>query len=324
MKQYKDLCEKILAEGKLKDDRTGIGSIGIVGAELRFDLTKGLLPVITEKKVPLGLIVSELVWFLRGDTNIRFLLEHNNHIWDEWPLDKWIKSDEFKKEFPLVDMTDYSTRKETDTELAAYYKDLKKDFCRRILNNDTFSEKWGDCGRAYGAQWRRAYYVNPETMQVSEIDQLGEVIEELKRNPNSRRLIVSSYNPDNARHAALPCCHHQFQFDVYDGKLNLIWDQRSIDTFLGLPFNITSYAILLFMVAKMTNLEVGELILHGKDIHIYKNHIDQVHLLLERDSLPLPTIKFARDVEKLEDYNVEDIVIEGYQSHGKIAAPVAI
>lgn len=323
MEQYKELCKKILREGVEKNDRTGIGTLSITGAELRFDMSKGL-PIITTKKVNYRLIISELLWFLKGDTNIKYLLEHNNHIWDEWPLKRWIESDEFKAEFPDVDMTDYSIRIENDKDLKAFYEDVKDLFCDRILHKEGFSEKWGDCGRAYGAQWRRAYYVNPDTLQVSEVDQLGNVLEELKKNPFSRRLVVSSFNQDNIRHAALPCCHHQFQLIRRENKLDLVWDQRSVDVFLGLTFNITSYAILLEMICRLVGLEPGELIFHGKDVHIYKNHIEQVKLQLSRECLSLPTLKFNREVEKLEDYEVEDIVIEGYQSHGKIKASVAI
>lgn len=323
MKEYKELCEKILIEGVEKTDRTGVGTRSISGAELRFDMSKGF-PILTTKKVPFKMIVSELLWFLKGDTNIRYLLENNNHIWDEWVFKAWVESDEFKKEFPDVDMTDFGIRVTQDLEFKVIYDKIKNEFCRRILEDDEFSLRWGDCGRAYGAQWRRAYYVNPYNLGITEVDQLGEVIEEIKNNPDSRRLVVSSFNLDNLKHAALPCCHHQFQFIVSKGKLDLIFDMRSTDVFLGLPFNISSYGLLLHMVAKLTGYEPGYLIYHGKDVHIYSNHVEQVMELISRGSYELPSLWLNPEKNNLEDYEVDDIKLEGYNSHGKISAPVAV
>lgn len=323
MKEYKELCEKVLLNGVEKSDRTGVGTRSISGAELRLDLSKGF-PILTTKKVPFKLIVSELLWFLKGDTNIRYLLENNNHIWDEWVFKAWVESAEFKTEFPDLDMTNFGIRVTEDEEFKIVYEEIKNEFCRRVLEDDAFAEKWGDCGRAYGAQWRKTYYVNPSNLEVSEVDQLGEMIEELRRNPSSRRLVVSSFNLDNVKHAALPCCHHQFQVIVNEGKLDLIFDMRSTDVFLGLPFNISSYGLLLHMIAKLTGYEVGCLIYHGKDVHIYSNHIEQVMELMSRDCYELPNLWLNPEKLNLEDYEVEDIKLEGYKSHKSIKAPVAV
>lgn len=323
MQQYKDLCERILIEGIDKDDRTGVGTRSISGAEIRFNMSEGF-PIITEKKVPFKLISSELLWFINGDTNIRYLLQNGNHIWDEWPFKRWVESDEYAIEFPEIDMSDFGIRAVEDEDFAKVYKAMKDLFCTRILEDDDFAEKWGDCGRSYSAQWRRAYYVNPETLEVSEYDQLGEIISELKRNPMSRRLVVSCFTPDNQKHAALPCCHYGFQFLVREGKLDLIWSQRSCDYFLGIPFNISSYGILLCIVAKEVGLEPGYLIGHLADVHIYKNHINQVMELLSRESFDLPEIWLNPEISSFEDYTVDDIKLIGYKSHGAIKAPVAV
>lgn len=322
MKQFHELCERILKEGIYKDDRTGVGTYSITGAEIRFDMADGF-PLLTTKRVPFRLVESELVWFISGDTNIRFLLENNNHIWDEWPFKRWVESESYRSE-GLPDMTNFGIRAEEDDEFKKTYLEIKEEYCRRVLEDDEFAKEFGDIGRAYGAQWRSAYSVDPDTLEVSIVDPLAEAIETIKTNPTSRRIIISSFNQDNIRHAALPCCHHQFQFIVRDQYLDLIWDQRSVDAFLGLPFNISSYALLLHQVAKIVGLVPGLLIGHLKDVHIYSNHIDQVNELLSRDARELPTLELVREFETIDDYRVGDFVVSGYNPHKAIKAPVAV
>lgn len=323
MKQYHDLCKRILREGTYKKDRTGVGTYSVTGAEIRFDLSKGF-PLVTTKEVKFKkLVVTELFWFLRGDTNIRYLLQHGNHIWDEWPFKRWVESEEYKAS-GRPDMTDFGNRAMKDPEFRKVYKKVKKEFCQLILEDEEFAKKWGDCGRAYGAQWRRAFYVNPDTLEVSIVDPLAEAIEDLKTNPYSRRIVVSSFNQDNIRHSVLPCCHHQFQFIVRDGKLDLVWDQRSVDVFLGLSFNIASYALLTHMVAQVVGLEVGELIGHLKDVHIYSNHVDAVKELLSREPYELPTLWLNPEVKDIDDFTLEDIDIVNYKHHPPIYVDVAV
>jgi thymidylate synthase len=323
LKQFHDLCKKILKEGTFKNDRTGVGTYSISGSEIRFDLSKGF-PLVTTKRVPFkSLVATELFWFIKGDTNIKYLLEHNNHIWDEWPFKKWVESDDYKNE-EKPDMANFGIRVTEDEEFKKVYEEIKSEFCTRILEDEEFSNKWGDCGRAYSAQWRRAFYVNPDNMEVSTVDQLAEAIEMIKNDPYSRRIIVNSFTTDNRRNSALPACHHEFQFLVREGKLDLIWSQRSVDTFLGLSFNISSYALLTHMVAQVTGLQVGELIGQLRDVHIYSNHVDQVNELLSRDFKELPTIELNKDITNIDDFTLEDIKLIGYNPHPAIKAPVAV
>ena len=323
MKNYQDLMLNILNTGTVKDDRTGIGTISITGATLRYDMSEGF-PLVTTKKTAFRLILTELLWFLRGDTNIRFLLEHKNYIWVEWPLQQWIKSEAFQKEFPDIDMTNYTTRITEDKELHDHYEKVYQIFCERIVSDDEFAQEWGDCGRAYGAQWRKAFYVNPDTFEVREHDQLQTIYDELKLNPTSRRLVVSSFNPDNVLHAVLACCHHQFQLVTRGNKLDLIFDMRSTDVFTGLPFNLASYGILLVLIAAMAGFEPGELIYHGKDVHVYLNQLEQVREQLKREPYPLPKLQIKNIRENFEDYLVEDFELVDYQHHPRLRAPIAI
>lgn len=323
LKNYQELMNEIITNGEKKMDRTGTGTLSITGATLRYDMSEGL-PLVTTKKTAFRLILTELLWFLRGDTNIRFLLENRNYIWVEWPLQKWIKSAEFKQEFPDLDMTDYTLRIAEDSCLREQYESIYKIFCDRIVGDADFAEKWGDCGRAYGAQWRKAFYVNPDTLAVSEHDQLQAVFNELKANPTSRRLVVSSFNPDNVLHAVLPCCHHQFQLVTRENKLDLIFDMRSTDVFAGLPFNLASYGILLMLIAAMAGFEPGELIYHGKDVHIYSNQLEQVNEQLKREPYPLPKLHIKTVRDNFEEYTVDDFELLDYQHHPRLRAPIAI
>lgn len=265
MHQYLDLCEHILSKGVQREDRTSTGTLSIFGHQMRFDLSKGF-PLLTTKKLYTRAIFYELLWFLRGDTNIKYLHDHEVHIWDKW----------------------------ADID--------------------------GDLGPIYGEQWRSwPSYRNGQT-----IDQIQETIDEIKRNPNSRRLIVSAWNVAEINIMALPPCHCLFQFYVANGRLSCQLYQRSGDVFLGVPFNIASYALLTHMVAQVTGLQPGEFIHTFGDAHIYLNHVEQVKLQLTRDPLPLPTLHLNPDVKSIFDFAYADIHILNYQSHPHIKGDVAI
>jgi thymidylate synthase len=264
MKQYLDLLNDILENGVKKDDRTGTGTLSVFGRQLRFDLQKGF-PLLTTKKLHIRSIIHELLWFLSGDTNIKYLQENGVTIWDEW------------------------------------------------------ADENGDLGPVYGAQWRSWKGADGQT-----IDQISEVIEQIKTNPNSRRLLVSAWNVAEIDKMKLPPCHYAFQFYVADGKLSCMWQQRSVDTFLGLPFNIASYALLTHMIAQQCDLEVGELIFTGGDVHLYLNHIEQAKLQLTREPRPLPKLVIKRKPDSIFGYKFEDFEIVDYHPHPHIKAPVAV
>ncbi len=262
-RQYLDLLADILAHGVERSDRTGTGTLGVFGRQMRFDLAKGF-PLLTTKKLHKKSIILELLWFLRGDTNVRWLQERGVSIWDEW------------------------------------------------------ADADGELGPVYGKQWRS--WTAPDG-QV--IDQISAVVESLKSNPNSRRHIVSAWNPADVDDMALPPCHCLFQFFVADGKLSCQLYQRSADVFLGVPFNIASYALLTMMMAKVVGLEPGEFVHTLGDAHLYLNHIDQAREQLTRQPLPLPTLEIA-DKPDLFSFDYEDFKLRGYQAHDRIAAPIAI
>lgn len=268
--QYLDLAKKILDEGSHKGDRTGTGTRSLFGTQMRFNLSEGF-PLLTTKKVFFGLIKSELLWFLRGDNNIRFLLEHNNHIWDEWAFKKWIESDKYTG----PDMTNFGLRSQTDEDFAQIYKEQKEIFVSNILNDDEFKEEFGYIGNVYGKLWR-SWETNSLTAGDETVDQVARLIDQIKKTPNSRRLILTAWNAETTPQAPLPSCHVLSQFYVADGKLSLQMYQRSGDFFLGVPFNIASYSLLLHMVAAQTGYEVGEFIHTIGDTHIYNNHVDQI------------------------------------------------
>ena len=280
MKQYLELLEKIKQEGIEKSDRTGTGTKSIFGYQMRFDLSKGF-PILTTKRVPFGLIKSELLWFIKGDTNIRYLLQHNNHIWDEWAFKRYVESPDYTGE----DMTDFGRRSLQDPVFKEVYEKELETFCQRILNEDDFAAKYGELGNIYGSQWRHW-----KTTQGETIDQLAQVIEMLKTSPDSRRLLVSAWNPEDVPSMALPPCHTMFQFYVADGKLSCQLYQRSADVFLGVPFNIASYALLTHLIANEVGLEVGEFVHTLGDAHLYLNHLEQVDLQLSRETYELPQL----------------------------------
>ena len=311
---YLQLIRDILEKGHEKSDRTGTGTNSLFGYQMRFNLAEGF-PLLTTKKVPFGLIKSELLWFLRGDTNIRFLLEHNNHIWDEWAFKNWVQSDEYHG----PDMTNFGLRAQEDDNFNKVYQDEKKKFCQKIVEDQEFANKFGNLGDVYGAQWRHWQTRNGET-----IDQIKDVIETIKNNPDSRRMIVTAWNPEDVPLSALPPCHTLFQFYVNDGKLSCQLYQRSADVFLGVPFNIASYALLTHMIARETGLEVGEFVHTLGDAHIYLNHLDQVNEQLERSPYDAPKLWLNPEKKNIMDFEMKDIKVKNYRSHSAIKAPVAV
>ena len=264
MQQYLNLLNRILTEGTTKTDRTGTGTKSVFGNQMRFDLADGF-PLLTTKKLHLKSIIYELLWFLRGDTNVKYLQEHGVRIWNEW------------------------------------------------------ADENGDLGRLYGHQWRSWPDYNGGT-----IDQIQNVLDMIKNHPDSRRMIVSAWNPAEVEQMALPPCHCLFQFYVADGKLSLQLYQRSADTFLGVPFNIASYALLLQMMAQVCGLKPGEFIHTTGDTHLYLNHLEQAKLQLTRTPRKLPTMKINPDVKNLFDFKYEDFELEGYDPWPHIAATVSV
>lgn len=264
MKQYLDLMRLVRETGTFKSDRTGTGTWSVFGHQMRFDLADGF-PLVTTKKCHLRSIIHELLWFLQGDTNIRYLKENGVSIWDDW------------------------------------------------------ADENGDLGPVYGYQWRSWPTPNGES-----IDQISKLLEMIRSNPDSRRLIVSAWNPALVDQMALPPCHALFQFYVADGKLSCQLYQRSADIFLGVPFNIASYALLTLMVAQVCDLQPGEFIWTGGDCHLYANHIEQTDLQLSREPLPLPTMRLNPEIRDLFAFTFEDFTLENYQSHPHIKAPVAV
>lgn len=264
MRQYLDLLDRVLSQGAEKTDRTGTGTRSVFGHQMRFDLADGF-PLLTTKKLHVRSIVHELLWFLKGETNIAYLKENGVRIWDEW------------------------------------------------------ADENGDLGPVYGAQWR-----SWPDYDGGHIDQIANVVAAIRRNPDSRRLIVSAWNPALVDEMALPPCHCLFQFYVADDRLSCQLYQRSADVFLGVPFNIASYALLTAMVAQATGLQPGDFVHTLGDAHLYANHLDQARLQLTREPLPQPTLRLAPDVDDLFAFRFEDIAIEGYEAHPHIAAKVAV
>lgn len=264
MKQYLDLLDRILTEGTKKTDRTGTGTLSVFGHQMRFNLEDGF-PLLTTKKLHLKSIIYELLWFLKGDTNVKYLQEHGVRIWNEW------------------------------------------------------ADENGDLGPVYGHQWRSWPDYNGGT-----IDQISNVLDMIKNHPDSRRMVVSAWNPAEVDQMALPPCHCLFQFYVADGRLSLQLYQRSADTFLGVPFNIASYALLLMMMAQVTGLKAGDFIHTTGDTHLYLNHLDQARLQLTRTPRPLPRMILNKDVKSLFDFKYEDFRLEGYAPWDHISAKVSV
>lgn len=314
MKQYLEMCRHILDNGTVKNDRTGTGTISVFGYQSRYNLQDGF-PLMTTKKTAFRLIVSELLWFLKGDTNIRALLKDNNHIWDEWAFAQWTESDEYTG----PDMTDFGRRAQKDPAFAEQYKEQMANFQERVLTDEAFAAKYADLGPVYGKQWR-----SWPTSTGGSIDQLKNVIDSIKSNPDSRRHIVTAWNPEFVDDMALPPCHTFFQFYVAEGKLSCQLYQRSADVFLGVPFNIASYALLTHLIARECGLEAGEFIHTTGDTHIYSNHIEQVNEQLNRKPKKLPTLVINSEKASIFELEAEDIAIEGYHPDPRIKAPVAV
>lgn len=290
MQQYLDLCRHVLEHGEKREDRTGTGTISTFGYQMRFDLTKGF-PLLTTKKVFYRGIFEELLWFLSGNTNIKPLVDKKVGIWNEWPYDKYSKSPDFKGE-------------------------TLEEFIEKIRDDQEFADKYGNLGPVYGKQWR----------DFNGVDQISQLIEGIKNNPFSRRHLVVAYNPSEVKDMALPPCHSLFQFYVSaDGKkLSCQLYQRSGDVFLGVPFNIASYSLLLAMVAQICDLEPYEFVHTFGDVHIYLNHLDQINEQLSRTPRPLPKLVLNKDVKNIFDFKYEDIKIEDYDPYPAIKGAVSV
>jgi thymidylate synthase len=280
MKQYLELMRHIKDNGTFKGDRTGTGTYSVFGHQMRFNLAEGF-PLVTTKKVHLKSIIHELLWFLSGDTNVKYLQDNGVSIWNEWAT---------------------------------------AEQCAR------FGRSEGELGPVYGHQWRNfgATKNADGSFSPDGADQIATLVHDLKHNPNSRRLIVSGWNPQEANQVALPPCHTLFQFYVADGKLSCQLYQRSADVFLGVPFNIASYALLTMMLAQVCDLQLGEFIWTGGDCHLYSNHLEQTELQLSREPLPLPTMHLNPDIKDIFAFKYDDFTLENYQSHAAIKAPVAV
>jgi len=305
MKQYQDLLSHIMENGVDKTDRTGTGTRAVFGYQMRFDLSKGF-PLLTTKKMGLKAIIHELLWFLRGDSNLQYLAKNDVHIWDEWPYKAYL----IKMGVPVP----ASGSEEWNAGI--------KEFVERVKTDDAFAKEHGELGPIYGYQWR-----NWPTPNGGHVDQITQVIEQIKSSPDSRRLIVSAWNVadiDEMAKAGLPPCHCLFQFFVADGKISCQLYQRSCDTFLGVPFNIASYSLLLMMVAQATGYEPGEFVWTGGDVHLYKNHFDQVNEQLSRTPMAMPKMSLNPEVKNIFDFTFEDFTLEGYESHPAIKAPIAV
>lgn len=314
MEQYLTLCKHIINNGVEKGDRTGTGTKSVFGYQMRFDLTDGF-PLLTTKKTAFRLVASELLWFLKGDTNVKTLIQANNHIWDEWAFEKWVNSEDYTG----PDMTNFGVRAAKDPEFNQIVQEQMNIFCEKVLKDEAFSEQFGDLGPVYGRQWRSWPAKDGQT-----IDQLKNVIEQIKNNPDSRRHIITAWNPAEVDEMALPPCHAFMQFYVANGKLSCQLYQRSADVFLGVPFNIASYALLTHLIAKECHLEVGEFVHTLGDAHLYLNHMDQVETQLSRAPRALPRLLLNEEKESVFDFEMEDIKLEGYDPHPRIKAPIAV
>jgi len=296
-KQYQRLLSDIIENGVDKKDRTGTGTISVFGRQIRHNMSEGF-PLLTTKKMAVKTMMTELKWFLKGDTNIKYLVDNNCHIWN---------GDAYK-----------AYRRIPTNQLD------ERTFIHRIKTQDWFAKEWGELGPIYGKQWRdwhsQKFNVAKGEGYLLQIDQIAKLIVDLKKNPDSRRLMVSAWNVGEIEEVVLPPCHYGFQCYVQDGKLSLMWNQRSCDTFLGIPFNIASYATLLLLLCEETGLEAGELIGNLGDVHLYKNHIQQAKEQIVREPFPLPTIELSN----VDILNGEwDYEIKGYEYHPTIKAPLS-
>lgn len=288
MEQYLKMCRYILKHGEKKDDRTNTGTISVFGYQAKYDLDSGF-PLLTTKKVHLKSIIHELLWFISGDTNIKYLVDNGVNIWNEWPYEIYKKSNDYQNE-------------------------SLKEFISKIKEDNDFALKHGDLGPVYGRQWRN----------FNGVDQLLKTIDNIKTNPYSRRHIITAWNPAEVDNMALPPCHAFMQFYVNNGELSLQLYQRSADVFLGVPFNIASYSLLLMMVAQVTGLKAKTFVHTIGDAHIYSNHLEQINLQLSRKPYPLPKMIINPKVKNILDFKYSDFKLENYQSHPRIKGVVAV
>jgi len=292
--QYLDLLEQVLERGDERIDRTGVGTRSLFGAMIRFDLTDGTVPILTTKRVFWKTAVKEMLWFLTGNTSIRDLLRENVRIWTDWPLARF--------------------REETGEAIT------QEAFEARILEDEQFAEKWGDLGPVYGKQWRRWL-----DAAGNEHDQIATLVDTLRKNPASRRMLFHAWNVGDLDRMALPPCHMVYQFHVNSRReLSCLIFQRSCDLFLGAPFNFTGGAALLLMIAQQAGLQPGELVWVGGDVHIYQNHVQQVRELIGREPRPLPTMKLVREPTSIDGYRIDDFEVSNYDPHPPIYGDVAV
>ena len=301
MKQYLDLMKHILDEGVKKEDRTGTGTVSVFGYQMRFDLEDSF-PLLTTKRVNLDSIIHELLWFISGDTNISYLVKNGVNIWNDWPYQSYLKQTHQEKDYPMH---------------SKEWKDEMKKFIEQIKSDDDFAKVYGDLGPVYGRQWRN----------FEGVDQLNQVVEDIKSSPDSRRLIVSAWNPKDIPvmvKSGLPPCHTLFQFYVSKGRLSCQLYQRSADVFLGVPYNIASYAILTMIIAQATGLKPGEFIHTLGDAHLYSNHLEQVEEQLARVPFPCPKLSINKDKDSIFNFSISDFELINYQTHPHIPAPIAV
>lgn len=301
MLQYHQLMQRILDEGVRKEDRTGTGTLSVFGHQMRFNLQEGF-PLLTTKKVHLKSIIHELLWFLQGDTNIAYLVKNGVNIWNEWPFQNYLNENDLNSQFPRY---------------SAAWKEKMKWFVSRVAEDAQFAASWGELGPVYGQQWRN----------FEGIDQISQLIEDIRKNPDSRRLIVSAWNPKDVpvmAKSGLPPCHTLFQFYVAEGKLSCQLYQRSADVFLGVPFNIASYALLTQMIAQVCSLQAGDFVHTLGDAHLYSNHLDQSREQLQREIRPLPQMQINPQVKDIFSFRYEDFTLVNYNPHPPIKASVAV
>ena len=301
MRAYHELLQQLLTRGKQRPDRTGVGTLGLFGYQMRFDLSEGF-PLMTTKRVSFKAIAHELLWFLKGDTNIRYLVQQGVNIWNEWPYQHWLQAQGLEATYPK-----YSEAWEANMQV----------FVDRIREDAGFAAEWGELGPVYGRQWRN----------FAGIDQMHQLISDIKSQPYSRRLIVTAWNPADIPmmvRSGLPPCHALFQFYVSEGRLSCQLYQRSADVFLGVPFNIASYALLTEMIAQVCDLKAGEFVHTFGDVHLYLNHQEQARLQLSREPGALPRLLLNPVVKDLFAFTFADIQLQGYNPHPSIRAPIAV